>query len=66
MFQALDQFEVEKLGREVRRGQKQNTRQGFRNGGRAPYGYRLRHPTPRGRRRAIRSRDWSLIPSRLP
>jgi len=43
MFQALDQFEVEKLGREVRRGQKQNTRQGFRNGGRAPYGYRLRH-----------------------
>ena len=43
MFQALDQFEVEKLGREVRRGQKQNTRQGYRNGGRAPYGYRLRH-----------------------
>jgi DNA invertase Pin-like site-specific DNA recombinase len=43
MFQALDQFEVEKLGREVRRGQKQNTRQGFRNGGRAAYGYRLRH-----------------------
>ncbi|HEY2335479.1 MAG TPA: recombinase family protein [Solirubrobacterales bacterium] len=45
MFQALDQFEVEKLGREVRRGQKQNTRQGYRNGGRAPYGYRLRHET---------------------
>jgi site-specific DNA recombinase len=43
LFQALDQFEVEKLGREVRRGQKENTRQGYRNGGRAPYGYRLRH-----------------------
>ena len=43
MFQALDQFEVEKLGREVRRGQTENTRQGYRNGGRAPYGYRLRH-----------------------
>ena len=43
MFQALDQFEVEKLGREVRRGQKENTRQGYRNGGRAPYGYRLLH-----------------------
>ncbi|HXF31785.1 MAG TPA: recombinase family protein [Solirubrobacterales bacterium] len=43
MFQALDQFEVEKLGREVRRGQKENTRQGYRNGGRAPYGYRLQH-----------------------
>lgn len=35
MFQALDQFEVEKLGREVRRGQTENTRQGYRNGGRA-------------------------------
>jgi len=49
MFQALDQFEVEKLGREVRRGQTQNTRQGYRNGGRAPYGYRLKreaHPDP--------------------
>jgi site-specific DNA recombinase len=43
MFQALDQFEVEKLGREVRRGQTENTRQGYRNGGRAPCGYRLRH-----------------------
>jgi site-specific DNA recombinase len=50
MFQALDQFEVEKLGREVRRGQTENTRQGYRNGGRAPYGYRLHreaHPDPR-------------------
>jgi site-specific DNA recombinase len=49
MFQALDQFEVEKLGREVRRGQTENTKQGYRNGGRAPYGYRLRketHPDP--------------------
>jgi len=38
------------LGREVRRGQTENTRQGYRNGGRAPYGYRLRHephPDPR-------------------
>ena len=51
MFQALDQFEVEKLGREVRRGQTENTRQGYRNGGRAPYGYRLRHePHPDSRR----------------
>ncbi len=33
MFQALDQFEVEKLGREVRRGQTENIRQGYRNGG---------------------------------
>jgi site-specific DNA recombinase len=50
LFQALDQFEVEKLSREVRRGQTENTRQGYRNGGRAPYGYRLKrvlHPDPR-------------------
>jgi site-specific DNA recombinase len=50
MFQALDQFEVEKLSREVRRGLAENARQGYRNGGRAPYGYelkRLPHPDPR-------------------
>jgi site-specific DNA recombinase len=50
MFQALDQFEVEKLSREVRRGQSENARQGYRNGGRAPYGYQLKHlphPDPR-------------------
>jgi len=50
LFQALDQFEVEKLGREVRRRQTENTRQGYRNGGRAPYGYTLKrvpHPDPR-------------------
>ncbi len=50
MFQALDQFEVEKLSREVRRGQTENALQGYRNGGRAPYGYllvRLPHPDPR-------------------
>ena len=51
LFQALDQFEVEKLGREVRRGQTENTRQGYRNGGRAPYGYQLRRePHPDARR----------------
>ena len=50
IFQALDQFEVEKLGRETRRGQTENTRQGYRSGGRAPYGYCLErqpHPDPR-------------------
>src|SRR6266511_2435906 len=50
IFQALDQFEVEKLGRETRRGQTENTRQGYRSGGRAPYGYCLErqpHPAPR-------------------
>ncbi len=63
MFQALDQFEVEKLGREVRRGQKENTRQGYRNGGRAPYGYRLRHePHPDPARAKAGDKKSRLIP----
>ncbi len=63
MFQALDQFEVEKLGREVRRGQKENTRQGYRNGGRAPYGYRLRHePHPDPARAKTGDQKSRLIP----
>ena len=63
MFQALDQFEVEKLGREVRRGQTENTRQGFRNGGRAPYGYRLkREPHPDPARAKAGDRKSRLVP----
>jgi site-specific DNA recombinase len=63
MFQALDQFEVEKLGREVRRGQKENTRQGYRNGGRAPYGYRLRHePHPDPARAKAGDKKSRLVP----
>jgi DNA invertase Pin-like site-specific DNA recombinase len=63
MFQALDQFEVEKLGREVRRGQAENTRQGYRNGGRAPYGYRLQHePHPDPRRAHAGDTKSRLVP----
>jgi DNA invertase Pin-like site-specific DNA recombinase len=63
MFQALDQFEVEKLGREVRRGQKENTRQGYRNGGRAPYGYQLRHqPHPDPARARAGDTKSRLVP----
>ena len=63
MFQALDQFEVEKLGREVRRGQTENTRQGYRNGGRAPYGYRLRHePHPDPARARAGDTKSRLVP----
>jgi site-specific DNA recombinase len=60
LFQALDQFEVEKLGREVRRGQTENTRQGYRNGGRAPHGYQLKHVAHPDPRRA-RSGDHKSI-----
>jgi site-specific DNA recombinase len=63
MFQALDQFEVEKLGREVRRGQTENTRQGYRNGGRAPYGYGLqREPHPDPRRARAGDQKSRLVP----
>ncbi len=63
IFQALDQFEVEKLGRETRRGQIENARQGYRNGGRAPYGYRLeRHPHPDPRRARAGDHKSRLVP----
>ena len=63
VFQALDQFEVEKLGREVRRGQTENTRQGYRNGGRAPYGYRLkREPHPNPARARVGDTKSRLVP----
>jgi DNA invertase Pin-like site-specific DNA recombinase len=66
MFQALDQFEVEKLGREVRRGQKENTRQDTATAGGRPTatGFDMSHtPTRRGRRLATRSRASSLTQS---
>jgi site-specific DNA recombinase len=50
LFQVLDQYEVEKLGRETVRGLSENARQGYANGGRAPYGYRrepIVHPDSR-------------------
>jgi hypothetical protein len=61
LFQALDQFEVEKLGREVRRGQTENTRQGYRNGGRAPYGYQLKRVPHPDRRRARSGAHKSIL-----
>jgi DNA invertase Pin-like site-specific DNA recombinase len=69
MFQALDQFEVEKLGREVRRGQTENTKQGYRNGGRAPYGYKLHreaHPDPRRARAGDQKSRLAPDPEQAP
>jgi len=40
MQQLWDEFEREKLARETKRGMKEMSEQGFRAGGRAPYGYR--------------------------
>lgn len=45
--QAFDEFERDKLIRETRRGQREGASQGWRQGGRAPYGYRrVETPTP--------------------
>lgn len=69
IFQALDQFEVEKLGRETRRGQSENARQGYRNGGRAPYGYRLErepHPDPRRARAGDQKSRLAPDPDQAP
>ncbi len=63
IFQALDQFEIEKLSRETRRGQTENARQGYRNGGRAPYGYRLEwEPHPNPARARVGDRKSRLVP----
>ncbi len=45
--QAFDEYERAKLSRETKRGMRQTALQGFRCGGRPPYGYRLeRSPHP--------------------
>ena len=43
VLQVIDQFERSRLKRESRRGMRQNALAGYRNGGRPPYGYRLKH-----------------------
>lgn len=40
VLQVIDQFERSRLKRESRRGMRQNALAGYRNGGRAPYGYK--------------------------
>jgi site-specific DNA recombinase len=47
--QAIDEHERRQIKIETRRGQAQNIKNGYRSGGRAPYGYRLAyepHPVP--------------------
>jgi site-specific DNA recombinase len=64
--QAIDEFERGRLKRETRRGQRQNTLNGYRSGGRAPYGYKhltVPHPVEvRARRGDTKSR---LVPDPL-
>jgi site-specific DNA recombinase len=49
MQQLWDEFERNKLARETKRGMREGTEQGYRMGGRAPYGYRRdAHALPEG------------------
>lgn len=65
--QAFDEYERAKLARETKRGMRQAALQGFRCGGRPPYGYRLeRSPTrsPRAPRPARPRPGWRPTPRR--
>jgi site-specific DNA recombinase len=61
--QSFDEYERAKLKRETRRGMKQNALLGFRNGGRAPYGYQLeRIPHPVATRAHAGDTKSRLVP----
>ncbi len=62
MQQLWDEFERSKLARETRRGMREGTEQGYRMGGRAPYGYRRElHDLPQGHR-GIDKQRVTLVP----
>jgi DNA invertase Pin-like site-specific DNA recombinase len=57
MQQLWDEFERNKLARETRRGMREGAEQGYRMGGRAPYGYQPElHDLPKGHRGADKQR----------
>lgn len=61
--QAIDEHERNQIKVETRRGQAQNIKNGYRCGGRAPYGYRLEHePHPVPARAAKGDRKSRLAP----
>jgi site-specific DNA recombinase len=63
LFQVFDQYEVEKLSRETVRGLRENIRQGFSNGGRAPYGYQFESVAhPDWRRARLGDAKYRLAP----
>jgi site-specific DNA recombinase len=62
--QAIDEHERNRLKIETRRGQAQNIRNGYRCGGRAPYGYQLqREPHPVAVRAAKGDTKSRLVPN---
>jgi site-specific DNA recombinase len=64
MQQLWDQFERDKLARETRRGQREGIEQGWRMGGRAPYGYRRQgEALPEGHRGDTSKQRVKLVPA---
>ncbi len=63
MQQLWDEFERNKLARETKRGMREGTEQGYRMGGRAPYGYRRdAHALPEGHRGDTSKQRVKLTP----
>ncbi len=61
--QAFDEYERAKLSRETKRGMRQTALQGFRCGGRPPYGYQLDHsPHPTLARARAGETKTRLVP----
>jgi len=61
--QAFDEYERAKLSRETKRGMRQTALQGFRCGGRPPYGYQLEHsPHPVAARAKAGETKTRLVP----
>jgi len=62
--QASDEYERAKLSRETKRGMRQTALQGFRCGGRAPYGYRFEtSPHPVAARAKVGEVKTRLVPN---
>jgi site-specific DNA recombinase len=63
MQQLWDEFERNKLARETKRGMREATEQGFRTGGRAPYGYKRElHDLPSGHKGDMSKHRVTLAP----
>src|SRR5262249_49682284 len=63
IMQGFDGYERDKLKRESRRGMRENASQGFRNGGKAPYGYCFAHePHPNPARAKAGEHKSRLVP----
>jgi site-specific DNA recombinase len=63
MQQAFDEYELDKLRRETRRGQREGTERGWRMGGRAAYGYtRQGEDLPEGHRGDTSKQRVKLVP----